>query len=71
MGLGTKHINLLKSCSRFLKGKAGTFVAKQYGWDNMLNVYAKELDEIAAELEKLGLPETKVSLSDIFGGKGK
>jgi hypothetical protein len=69
MSLESKHINLLRGCAGWLRGKSNTVVAKQCNWVHMLVGYAKDLEEIADELEKLNLPKTVVKLEDLFGEK--
>ena len=69
MPLETKHINLLRSCSMYLKTRGNTHHAKVVHWDHMMQEYSKDLEEIAQELEKLNLPETVVNLADLFKGE--
>jgi len=67
MALESKHIALLRSCSRWLKTRSSSPYFERVGLCTMMAVYAKDLDEIADELEKLNLPKTVVTLDDIFG----
>lgn len=66
MSLESKHINLLRSCAGFLRGRSNTVVARQMRWDHMFKSYAADLEEIADELAKMNLPKTVIKLEDLF-----
>ena len=66
MSLESKHINLLRSCAGYLRGRSGTVIVKQMRWSDMFKAYAADLEEIADELSKLNLPKTVVKLEDLF-----
>lgn len=71
MALESKHINGLRSASRWLRARSKTYKATELGWGPMMDSYADSFDELIVELEAIDLPETVVNLDDLFGGNNK
>jgi len=64
--LESKHVNALRGAEMWLRTRAKTYPAKNFNWSHIMESYADSLGEIAAELEKMNLPETVVNLEDLF-----
>lgn len=71
MALESKHINGLRSASRWLRSRSKTYKAVELGWGPMMDNYADSFDELIVELESLNLPKTVVNLDDLFAGNKK
>lgn len=69
MALETKHINLLRSCSRWLRVRASSIAFAKLHCSSLMNDYATDLSALADILQSMEPRETKISLDQLFEGK--
>lgn len=67
MALESKHVTLLRSCARFLETRSKSPYFERVHLCALMADYAKDLSKIADELEKLNLPQTVITLDQLFG----